>query len=131
MYKRRIPGEYITASSQLSNEYMASLARLNNRAFPGVHAGVWCALNNTGQWLQIDLGYLHVVTGVATQGRNSSTYHMWVKTFELAFSKDGKTWEVYKENNITQVGELFFYFPCFSLYCPGNSRIVVPRSLSG
>lgn len=103
MYKRRISGDQMTASSQMSNMYMASLARLNNRAFPGVHYGAWCALNNTGQWLQIDLGYLHVVTGVATQGRNSSLHHMWVKTYVLSFSKDGKTWEVYKENNITQV----------------------------
>ncbi|KAL9962770.1 hypothetical protein ACROYT_G031908 [Oculina patagonica] len=103
MYKRRIPGDQMTASSQISKMYMASLARLNNRAFPGVHYGAWCALNNTGQWLQIDLGYLHVVTGVATQGRNSSLHHMWVKTYELSFSKDGKTFEVYKENNITQV----------------------------
>lgn len=45
-----------------------------------------------------------VVTGVATQGRNSTLEHMWVETFELAFSKDGKTWDTYKENNITKVG---------------------------
>ena len=104
MYKRRIAGEKMTASSQISKMSMASLARLGNRPFPGVHWGAWCALNNTVQWLQIDLGYLHVVTGVATQGRNSTLYHMWVKTYELSFSKDGKKWEVYKENNITQVG---------------------------
>ena len=103
MYNRRIPAEQMTASSQISNMYKASLGRLNNREFPGVHVGAWCALNNSGQWLQIDLGYLHVVTGVATQGRNSTLYHMWVKTYELSFSKDGETWEVYKENNITQV----------------------------
>ena len=90
--------------------YKASLGRLNNRAWPGVHAGTWCTLNNTGQWLQIDLGYLHVVTGVATQGRNSTLEHMWVKTYQLSFSKDGKKWEVYKENNITQVSFASYLF---------------------
>lgn len=103
MYNRRTPANKMSASSQISDMYKASLGWLNNRAWPGVHAGTWCALNNTGQWLQIDLGYLHVVTGVATQGRNSTLEQMWVKTYQLSFSKNGKTWEVYKENNITQV----------------------------
>ena len=103
MYKRRVSAGKMSASSQISDMYKASLGRLNNRAWLGVHAGAWCAMNNTDQWLQIDLGYLHVVTGVATQGRNSTLEHMWVKTYELSFSKDGNTWEVYKENNITQV----------------------------
>lgn len=102
--KRRITGDQMTASSQISSMYEARLGRLNNRAFPGVHMGAWCPLNNTGQWLQIDLGHLHVVTGVATQGRNSTLEQMWVETFELAFSKDDKTWDTYKENNITKVG---------------------------
>ena len=107
MYNRRVPAEKMSASSEMSSMYKASFGRLNNRAWPGVHAGTWCALNNTGQWLQIDLGYLHVITGVATQGRNSTSEDMWVETYELSFSKEGKTWEVYKENNITRVCNCF------------------------
>jgi len=103
MYNRRIPHDKMSASSQISDMYKASLGRLNNSAWPGVHARTWCALNNTGQWLQIDLRYLHVVTGVATQGRNSTFEHMWVKTYQLSFSKDGKTWEVYKQIYLTLV----------------------------
>lgn len=68
MYKRRVSAGKMNASSQISDMYKPSLGRLNNRAWPGVHAGAWCAMNNTGQWLHIDLGYLHVVTGVADSG---------------------------------------------------------------
>ena len=56
------------------------------------------------QYLQIDLSIDHVVTGVATQGRDDTQFTQWVKTYQLQYSKDGSvTWEYYKEDTAVKV----------------------------
>lgn len=64
--------------------------------------GGWCARHkNHNQWLQVDLGKIKSVTAVATQGRDK--YYEHVKSYELAFSKDGVRWNRYKENGRVRV----------------------------
>lgn len=64
--------------------------------------GCWCARNKKKeQWLQVDLGKIKFVTAVATQGRDK--YYEHVKSYELAFSKDGQRWNRYKENGRIRV----------------------------
>ncbi|XP_068693880.1 uncharacterized protein [Montipora foliosa] len=64
--------------------------------------GAWCAKHkDSNQWLQVDLGKIKFVTAVATQGRDKYFEH--VKSYELAFSKDGQRWNHYKENGRRRV----------------------------
>lgn len=62
--------------------------------------------NDTGSWLQIDLGEPRHVFAVATQGYRSSTYY--ISTFKVTYSVDGNTF-VYAQS---QGSEVF----------PGNSN---------
>ena len=56
--------------------------------------GAWTAgVPNNEQRLCVDLGYRHVVTGVATQGRRGS--YEFVTEYYLEFSSDNRTWNVY------------------------------------
>ena len=56
--------------------------------------GAWTAgTPNNEQRLGVDLGYRHVITAVATQGRRGSLEY--VTEFYLEFSSDNKTWSVY------------------------------------
>ena len=51
----------------------------------------WCAADtNPNHWFRVDLGSIHLVAGVLTQGR--SNYDQWIKTFELEYSLDGNIW---------------------------------------
>lgn len=64
--------------------------------------GGWCArYRNHNQWLQVDLREIKIVTAVATQGRDKYFEH--VKSYELAYSKDGVRWNYYKENGRVRV----------------------------
>ena len=69
-----------TASSyNVSNEPWA--ARLN-RVLGG---GAWCALNNmTEEYLEIDLGQKHYVTGISTQGKHGKD-GKWVTEYTLLY----------------------------------------------
>ncbi|KAL9960203.1 hypothetical protein ACROYT_G033625 [Oculina patagonica] len=55
------------------------------------------ASNDINQWLQVDLGNLTNVTGVATQGRNSDVYFQWVTRYKLQYSNDGANFQYYTE----------------------------------
>ena len=62
--------------------------------FISVGGGAWTAgIPNNEQRLGIDLGYRHVITHVATQGRRGS--YEYVTEYYLEFSSDNKTWSVY------------------------------------
>eukprot|EP00057_Strongylocentrotus_purpuratus_P022965 XP_011677439.1 PREDICTED: EGF-like repeat and discoidin I-like domain-containing protein 3 [Strongylocentrotus purpuratus] len=55
------------------------------------HAGAWCAKDiYPGNWLQADLGGIHLVAGVMTQGRHD--HPRWVTTFHVGYSTDSTTW---------------------------------------
>ena len=87
----------ITASSRMNNNSTPRQARLNFIE-QGIKQGGWSSLeNDRNQWLQVDLGSHTIVTGVATQGRNSTNWRQWIKTFTLQFSFDGVIFQLYKE----------------------------------
>ena len=92
-----IPHSQITASSTLSVEAKASNGRLGF-----TNAASWCAAkDDNNAYLQIDLGVLHLLCAVATQG-NSKADQM-VTSYTLQMSRDGKLWFDYKEKGQIRV----------------------------
>lgn len=90
----------ITASSFLDNSSKPSAGRLNSSV------GAWCAKgNDKQQYLQIDLGEVDKVCGVASQGKPGFLDQggWFVKTYTLAYSKNGENWANYKEFGIAKV----------------------------
>lgn len=54
---------------------------------------MWCAGGNgISEYLQVDLGKVVTVTGLATQGSPSGTD--WVKTYSVSYSNDKRRWKV-------------------------------------
>ena len=78
-----IPNSNITVGGG-RQYYPPYQARLN-------HVQGWCALTDkqyTEVYLQVDIGYVALVTGVATQGDPVYEPNYW-ETFKLQFSYDG------------------------------------------
>ena len=76
----------ITASSIKSKNHLAHQGRLNFQASYSI-TGAWSAdTNDANQWLQIDLGVDHTVTGVATQGRTDKP--VWVDEYSIWYKPD-------------------------------------------
>lgn len=95
-----VPNEAFSASSWYDVDHEPWLARLYSRE----GEGAWCALENDGaQYLQVDLGQVHIITGVATQGKYEISewairFRAWVTNFSLAFSDDQMSWTNYVED---------------------------------
>ncbi|PAA67861.1 hypothetical protein BOX15_Mlig032672g1 [Macrostomum lignano] len=134
-----IPDDQITASSFMNAQTRASFGRLHyadgflffrNR----VGAGAWIAGDqNTNQWLQIDLGERHVLTGVATQGRKGG--REWVMDYLVQYADDDlpRNWLFYRdeygspylfEGNIDDhgVAENRFSYPIVARYVRINPQ---------
>lgn len=63
---------------------------------------------------QVDLDLLHRVTGVATQGADSSTD--WVTSYKLQYSSDGSNWQYYSkviESDVWVASYLYDLFDTF------------------
>ena len=90
----------ITASSFYSEYYKPWFGRLN------LHLGRCAWIPKTegrdNAWIQVDLGEIKLVTGVATQGR--CTDDLRVTSYTVSYSTDGGNWEFYKESDSTKVG---------------------------
>ncbi|CAB4016564.1 Hypothetical predicted protein [Paramuricea clavata] len=100
MTSGKIPDDAITASSVDSSNYKPSYARLTK-------AGSSCSWAPTragqiGSWLQVDLGQLSTVTGIATQGICSSA-NQWVKSYSVSYSNVPNSWTPYKESGNVKV----------------------------
>ena len=50
--------------------------------------------------LKVDMGALHAVCVIATQGKKNGSF---VKSYKLSFSTDESSWIVYQEQNIDKV----------------------------
>ena len=98
---RAITDAQITASSEHNAVHAASHARLNFQEIPNKAAGAWAANSSDGNpWLQVDLGARYtkvIMTGVATQGRNSLNYTQWVTKYKLQHGDNGEAFQYYKE----------------------------------
>lgn len=70
-------------------------------SFDSKRVGAWCAATPKNQWLQVDLGMDKHITAVGTQGRHK--YYEHVKSYKLAFSKDGNSWSFYQTDGEDKV----------------------------
>lgn len=50
------------------------------------------------QWLQIELRQVKKITGIVTQGAKSLGKEMFVTSFSLQYSDDGKYWNQYTDD---------------------------------
>ena len=103
--RNRIPDARMTASSFYYSTYRPSYGRLNESS----GAGGWCSKTKSDRtdYLQVDMGEVRFLCGVATQGLQGSS--VWTTSYKLQLSTDGITWNTYQETNIAKVWrELYF-----------------------
>ncbi|XP_033116614.1 EGF-like repeat and discoidin I-like domain-containing protein 3 isoform X1 [Anneissia japonica] len=69
-------------------------------------SGSWSSnVSDQYQWIQVDLGKLHEVHGVITQGRNEYIapdgliWDQWVTSYEILYSVDGNHFQPTKNSN--------------------------------
>ena len=97
---RRLSDNKITASSQWNAFHGPERSRLHTHK-TGTYTGAWSSrVNDKGQWLQVDLGHVSDVEGIATQGRQDAD--QWVKSYSLAYSIDGGHYEDYTDIKVYQ-----------------------------
>ncbi|XP_048583976.1 uncharacterized protein LOC5501433 isoform X1 [Nematostella vectensis] len=92
-----IPDANLTASSTSNSSALVSTARLNYAAGPS-----WCAgSDDFSPFFEVDLGTIHVICAVATQG--SADSEDWIQSYRLAGAQDGLTWKKYTEDGKVKV----------------------------
>jgi len=98
-----IPDDRMTASSTYSAD-LPHYGRLNGTR----SNGVWCTevRQIKEDYLQVDMGAVHSVCAVATQGPRNEIY---TTGYKLQLSTDGVTWNFYKENNVVKVSKRMRY----------------------
>lgn len=102
MENREISNGEISASSELTTSHAAHRGRLHLRATGYLRGGWSPASSDKDKWLQVDLLSNYTwVTGVATQGRNSTQYNWWVTKYKLQYSNDGVAFQYYRERGQT------------------------------
>lgn len=89
MQNGQISNQSITASSHHLN-YPPWGGRLNS----GMAKSWYAVAEDANPWIQVDLGRLTWLRGVATQGK---MFTLFVKTYKLVYSSDEVTWFVYRE----------------------------------
>lgn len=71
MESHKISDRRLSASSQVNGSYAALNARLNHN----LQGGAWIPeTSDRSEYLQIDLGWVSVLTGIATQGHPEQPY---------------------------------------------------------
>lgn len=92
---RRIPDEAFTSSTFYDPKNTApSQSRLRNWEYARANYGWRARAFNTRQWLQVDIGKMAKVTGVATQDIRGHNY--WVTRYRLSYSSDGRKFRNFK-----------------------------------
>ena len=84
------PDSVFTASSEYA-DHGARHSRLNDAAYWAVASG---GVNN--DWIQVDLGEIRSLVGIATQGSqcvSDSAWWEWVETYTIQYSIDGANYE--------------------------------------
>ncbi|XP_043556810.1 coagulation factor V [Chiloscyllium plagiosum] len=97
MKNENIEDYQITASSYLSSwwgSWKPSLARLDLEG----RINAWRSNEqNADQWLQVNFLKKKKISGIITQGAKSFTTTMFVQSYSVHFSNDGKTWLPYTD----------------------------------
>ena len=101
-----IPDNQMTASS-FYYKYGANDAPHYGRLH-GNRGDGWCASTANGNdWLQVDLGKIFQLCGVATQGDGDFGFgDEWVADFKLSYSSNENNWTIYEDGNGTEVVRL-------------------------
>ena len=102
--RNKIQDARMTASTDNSREYYPYYGRLNeNRGNGG-----WCPKTGGDRtdYLEVDIGAVHSVCAVATQGLGSVS--AWTTSYKVHLSTDGVTWNSYKENNVEKVTNMMY-----------------------
>ena len=89
----------MTASTYFNSRYHPYYGRLNENR----EDGAWCPKEkvNRTDYIQVDMGAVHCVCAVATQGER--VQHDWTTSYKVHLSIDGVTWNSYKESNVEKV----------------------------
>ena len=89
----------MTASTLYDNRYRPYYGRLNEQR----ERAAWCTETKTDRtdYLQVDMGTVHSVCEVATQGPQKDD--AWTTSYKVHLSTDGVNWNAYKENNEEKV----------------------------
>lgn len=84
----------ISASTEYSDEYLASYGRLNYK-----DRWAWSSrTNDPDQWLQVDVNSQHIsVVRMATQGNLPYLEHEYVTKYQLQYGNDGQVFYYYRE----------------------------------
>uniref|UniRef100_A0A8C4WT67 Tyrosine-protein kinase receptor n=1 Tax=Eptatretus burgeri TaxID=7764 RepID=A0A8C4WT67_EPTBU len=99
-----IADEDITASSEWNDSTGAKYARLRTEAGDGAWCATWPVAPGDGEFLQVDLGRLHLVTLVATQGRHAGGLgNEFARTYRLEYSRDSTRWLPWRNRRGEQV----------------------------
>ncbi|XP_041964471.1 epithelial discoidin domain-containing receptor 1 isoform X1 [Alosa sapidissima] len=93
-----IPDSAITASSAWSDSTEAKHGRLST----GEGDGAWCPMGavypSGSEYLQVDLGALHFLSLVGTQGRHADGHgREFARSYRLRYSRDGRQWFTWKD----------------------------------
>ncbi|KAI4792102.1 hypothetical protein KUCAC02_033611 [Chaenocephalus aceratus] len=100
MKSRLIEDRRITASSEASSWYSGSswkpaYARLDKQGT----INAWQAkYSNMNQWLQVELPQVKKITGIVTQGAKSLGTEMYVISYSLQYSDNGRHWTPYTDD---------------------------------
>lgn len=95
-----ITDDQISAPSQYSEAHGWVRARLNLGIDSKGNGGWSARKSDPNQWIQVDLGKIMTVKGVATQGR-AGPYRQFVTKYNLKYSDDGQTFTDYKQEGKT------------------------------
>ena len=114
MTNGKIPDFALTASSMWDPQHGPRYGRLYTLHRDG-HVGSWSSERSViGEWLQVDLGTVVMVTKIATQGRNSNNLvSQWVRQYTIEFSENGTKFQQYGNNKVT--GTIILLFSWFVL----------------
>ncbi|XP_033126034.1 lactadherin-like [Anneissia japonica] len=94
-----IPDEHITASSFI-NRAPPFRARLNTPPSEDGYNNVWRPHTDTlGQWIQVFLNGVKMVSGVITKGKNKDGTARYVSQFKIQLSTDGLVWQTIVDTN--------------------------------
>ena len=101
MYGGGIPDSSFSATSTVNNIFLPKYGRLN-----GPHGSWILGIISPNQYLQIDLGGVYWVCGLATQGSGFNDY--WITKYKISLSMDNITWKIYQWNGSDKVGPVLF-----------------------
>ena len=102
MENKDILDSQITASSVKDRLAAAIYARLNLQATSGVHYGCWIKKGTDDKpWLQVDFLKNTLITAIDVHGRPDDG--IWIKTYNVSYSKEGHTFQIYEEFGVQKV----------------------------